>query len=830
MNPPDAYKDEAQHGDDQSRGEGQRVEISTNPILKENGSFSGAVHAGTEVAELHSRYLLDSLNEAIMVIDRDRRVVDVNSTLLAGVGLTREDVVGRTCHEITHGRDQRCDQCGEVCLLDDVFRRGKALSVRHRLASADGTRAWVDVLMSPVLDSSGEVVFAIEAARDASEIMAVAEALRQRTREQGERVKELKCLYGIASVEAASDVSPQNVACSAIELLQKAWQYPEVTCVRMTLGDKEYCTENFQETKWNHTAELISDGRALGSLYVGYVGERPEADEGPFLGEKRHLLEAAAALLAGIVARLELATKARELDERYLRVLETAQEGVLIADVDTKRLKYANPAMHDMLSYEPGGLHDLSVPDVHTSKDLDRVLETFAAQARGEIMLAENIPFLRKDGTVILADVKTTPMVLDGSMCNIAFVTGASRRAEADAQLRRRLKFEQIISRASTEFINLRADQLDGSVTRTLATAGRFFCFDSCHARVFKADSDRVERSYDWSADTERPEAGGFGDIAWMSFGWVRAMMLEFNPVTISSLADLPPQADDLRAALESGHVRSAVAIPIMLDGDVVGTMSAATFDTEREWRSEPVSLLTTLGELIISARQREGARTGLGDTLEKQRRALDSTVRALSSLTELRDPYTAGHQRRVAEFSRAIALKMGLSAEDAEGVYVSGMLHDIGKMRIPAEILVKAGPVDELEFNVIKTHTRVGHGMLINLEFPWPVAEVALRHHERMDGSGYPDGVQGDDIPMEARIVGLADVVEAMTSYRPYRPALPTEAAVAEIRYKRGVLYDEGVVDAALTLLTMKGFELGESVNNSMTGAASGPRTTTGS
>lgn len=141
----------------------------------------------------------------------------------------------------------------------------------------------------------------------------------------------------------------------------------------------------------------------------------------------------------------------------------------------------------------------------------------------------------------------------------------------------------------------------------------------------------------------------------------------------------------------------------------------------------------------------------------------------------------------------------------------MAAMLHDIAKMHVPAEILIKPGPVDDLEFDIIRTHTQVGYDMLKDIDFPWPVAEVALKHHERMDGSGYPLGLKGDDIPLEARIVAVADVVEAMSSYRPFRPALPIEAAIKEITLKRGVLYCPSVVDAALDLLTKKGFVFAE-------------------
>jgi putative nucleotidyltransferase with HDIG domain len=178
-------------------------------------------------------------------------------------------------------------------------------------------------------------------------------------------------------------------------------------------------------------------------------------------------------------------------------------------------------------------------------------------------------------------------------------------------------------------------------------------------------------------------------------------------------------------------------------------------------------------------------------------------------SAVETRDPYTAGHQIRSANLARTIATEMGLSQEKIEGIRMAGSIHDIGKLSIPAEILSKPTKLSEIEFSLIKEHARQGYEMLKNVESPWPLAEIVYQHHERMDGSGYPRNLKGNDILIEARILNVADVVEAMASHRPYRPALGIDAALEEIEKNRGILYDKTVVDVCLTLFRKKGFQL---------------------
>jgi PAS domain S-box-containing protein len=198
-----------------------------------------------------------------------------------------------------------------------------------------------------------------------------------------------------------------------------------------------------------------------------------------------------------------------------------------------------------------------------------------------------------------------------------------------------------------------------------------------------------------------------------------------------------------------------------------------------------------------------------LSTALARQRRALEGTVRTLGRAIELRDPYTAGHQRRVAILADAIAARLGWLGDQALSLHLASEVHDIGKISVPAEILSKPGRLTTTEFALIRTHSSVGHDLLAPTDFGMPVAEIVLQHHERLDGSGYPRGLVGDGILPQARVLAVADVVEAMISHRPYRPALPVETALAEIEEGAGRRYDAEAAAACRGLLDDGGVEL---------------------
>ncbi|MFH2121817.1 MAG: PocR ligand-binding domain-containing protein, partial [Pseudomonadota bacterium] len=244
----------------------------------------------------------------------------------------------------------------------------------------------------------------------------------------------------------------------------------------------------------------------------------------------------------------------------------------------------------------------------------------------------------------------------------------------------------------------------------------------------------------------------------------------------------------ELRVLSKSGEylVGEFTSTPLMEKGKVKGEFGIARDITERKQAEEK-----------------------LKDTLESLRKAVNTTIQVMVAAVETRDPYTAGHQIRSANLARAIATEMGLPQEKIDAIRMAGSIHDIGKLSIPAEILSKPTKLSEIEFSLIKEHARRGFEMLKDVESLWPLAEIVHQHHERMDGSGYPGNLKGDAILIEARILAVADVAEAMASHRPYRPGMGIDAALNEIEKNRGILYDNAVADACLRLFREKGFQL---------------------
>lgn len=322
----------------------------------------------------------------------------------------------------------------------------------------------------------------------------------------------------------------------------------------------------------------------------------------------------------------------KESEARYRTLYQTAAEGIVITDVETKQFKYLNPAICKMLGYTEAELMEKGIRGIHPEDSLEFVISEYEAKARGEKTLSLDIPCLRKDGAVIYVDINTAVALIDGRKCTTSFFTDVTQR--------------KLI------------------------------------------EEERVQN-------------------------------------------------------------------------------------------------------------------------LEKLAKAVEGSINAIAFMSETRDPYTAGHQQRVAKLAVAIAKEMCLSQEQVETIRVAGILHDVGKMQVPAEILSKPGKLSQIEMGLVKVHPRVGREILKMIDMPWPACPIVLQHHERLDGSGYPDGLSGEKIVLGARILAVADVVEAMASHRPYRPALGIDKALEEISQNRGTLYDADVVDACLRLFREKGFKL---------------------
>jgi PAS domain S-box-containing protein len=268
-------------------------------------------------------------------------------------------------------------------------------------------------------------------------------------------------------------------------------------------------------------------------------------------------------------------------------------------------------------------------------------------------------------------------------------------------------------------------------------------------------------------------------------------------------MQSLPCRPCPAQRALVTGTPHSETVARRNAAGNTLGWLEVYSFP----WRNPAGKIIGVINYLrdITYRLQIEEERE---DSLKKVQQTLDGTVTALASLSEKRDPYTAGHQQRVAQLACAIAHELKLPSNIIEGLKVIGSLHDIGKMTIPAELLCKPHQLNEYEFNIIKVHPKNAYDILKDIEFPWPVAQAVFQHHERLDGSGYPLGTSGKDIILEARILAVADVTEAITSHRPYRPALGLEKALEEISKNSGLLYDQDIVAACLALFKNRSFD----------------------
>jgi len=257
----------------------------------------------------------------------------------------------------------------------------------------------------------------------------------------------------------------------------------------------------------------------------------------------------------------------------------------------------------------------------------------------------------------------------------------------------------------------------------------------------------------------------------------------------------------------------SSIALPLKSNGDVFGALSIydnnpGTFDKSETRRL--MGLTNDLAYGIIALRTRI-ERIQAGEQIElhldKLQKALSGTIEVVASTVEVRDPYTAGHQRRVATLARAMAELLELSDSQIEGIFMAGVVHDLGKIYVPAEILSKPSRLNDIEFNLIRTHSQVGYDLLKSIDFPWPIAQIVYQHHERLNGSGYPQGLDDEQILVEAKILSVADVVEAMASHRPYRPARGIDSALEHIQEEKGNLYDSSAVDSCINLFSNKGF-----------------------
>jgi PAS domain S-box-containing protein/putative nucleotidyltransferase with HDIG domain len=525
------------------------------------------------------------------------------------------------------------------------------------------------------------------------------------------------------------------------------------------------------------------------------------------------------ALERDIAERKRAEEEIRRLKEFNEGIVQSMAEGIAVEDADGY-FTFVNPAAATLLGYTPEellGQHWTAIipPDQHPI-----VQAADERRARGETDRYE-LQLIRKDGTRVPVLVSGSPRFEEGRFAGtLAVFTDITERKRTERLLRalneaalameRALTHEEIFAAVAEEF-------------KKLGFSCMLFPTDESQKRLFprylsyedgalKAVEKLVGlKAEDFSIPIKNVDL--YKEVVWekkaVFVGNAEEVMRQLLP---------DPAKKFIGQIVRTLKVPKSISVPLIVEDKVIGVLSVQSDDLTEDdipaitafanqmaaaWRKARL-----MQELKRSLAEVKRAQEELQQSYVKLQRTLEGTVHTLVSAIEMRDPYTAGHQRRVTQLACAIAKEMGLPQEQIEGLRMAGLIHDLGKITVPAEILSRPGPLSDLEYSIIKAHAQIGHDILKTTEFPCPVAQIVLQHHERMDGSGYPQGLLGEEIILEARILGVADVVEAMASHRPYRPARGLDKALEEISQNNGVLYDPEVVDACLKLFTEKGFE----------------------
>ena len=449
----------------------------------------------------------------------------------------------------------------------------------------------------------------------------------------------------------------------------------------------------------------------------------------------------------------------RESERQLREIFDGALDGIVVADSDSRKILAANSAICSMLGYAHAQILDLSVPDIHPEQGMPRVVEHFNRMLRGDLQVAIDMPVMRKDGSVFSADIKAASIRFGGK----GAVLGTFR------DVTERKRSEQLLIEAEAQFRGLVEQSIAGIY---IVQDGKFAYVNPHYAEIF-----------------------GYG---------AADELIGRDVLSIVTEKDRDTMAENIRRRMD-GEIEAIKYdfVGLRKDGSVIDVGAHGVRATHRG-RPAVIGMVQDISE-------KKRAEDEVKRYVAQIETAFMSTVKVATTLGEMRDPYTAGHQRRVAEIAVAIGAELGFDVRRQEGLRVAGYLHDIGKISIPAEILSKPGKLSSIEFQLIQAHPQLGYDVLKDLEFPWPVASVALQHHERVDGSGYPRGLKGKGIILEARIIAVADVMEAMSSHRPYRPGLGIDRALAEIERRRGSAYDSDVADACLKLFREKGYTIPE-------------------
>lgn len=557
--------------------------------------------------------------------------------------------------------------------------------------------------------------------------------------------------------------------------------------------------------KYSESHEEISAG---GKLYVskGYAVR----DDAGILRYSLHVLN-------DITEQRQTEKSLRASEAQLRTVVENLIEGVAVSALDGQLLHFNRAAqqMHGFTTPEECLRHLTEFPDTFELSAMDGTLWTVDQWPLARILRGEDLRDLEVQvrntkagwrkifsfGGTLVRDANGQPLMA------VVTISDITVRKQVELHLTRLNRMYRTISRCNKVLVHATDElELTREMCRALVEEGDFRA-----AWVGYAETGAAKRILPVAVvGTEQ------SDIAAMNLTWedneygrgpTGTAIRTGNAIVTQDILNDPLWASWRKQAIQRNYI-AAAAFPLKVNGQVLGSLDI--YSAEKDvFAPDMIELLTELAGDLTFGIENLRARAERMGILEKLEHSLDSAVTAIAATVEMRDPYTAGHQRRVAQLAVAIAKEMELDESIVEGLRMAGIVHDIGKIHVPAEILSNPGKLTDAEFEIIKTHPQAGYEILKGIDFPWPVAEIVYQHHEKLDGSGYPRKLKDEELLLEARILTVADVVEAMASHRPYRPGFGIFPALQEISRQKGKLFDAKVVEACQRLFMEKNYEL---------------------
>lgn len=739
---------------------------------------------------------LDSIPDPIFIHDAEYRIIRANRSYRDKTGLGLQEIIGKVYWRIF----PNLDAPPEGCRVSLALKEGRSEEIKLPSGEVYLTH------YRPILDKKGDYHYSLHIMEDVTEVSLI----REEQRKLSLALEQLS--ESVLILDVGGEIRYANRA------FYNLFGYSEAEI----LGRKIEMLNVSEQEDFKQPIQILNKLRKHGSTKQKVLRLAKDNTQIPVLLTASSFYDTKGMLVGYVGSYFDL----REIEETksnnilLKKLINYSTDAIEVVDPITYAILDVNKAACDTLGYSREEMLLMSVHDIDPDVDADlekKVAESL--QKHGEITFESR--HQRKDGSIFPVEVSLKQAQIDKKIYVISIVRDITERKAREKLLLQSTRAQQALSACNAALIHAVDENLllegvcrsivDGS-KYALAWISYSLCeSDGLSSVVACADSTvrslELDKSSYPCAMLQKCESCVPGLLEKISF----------LTKDIKDESECSAWRDYARQNGLGSHIR----LPLIdVEGKTFGHLNISSKDQDVFSDEETLLLENLAGDLsygIISLRtkkERDHYQLQHLKSVEELKSSLISTVQAIGTTAEKRDPYTAGHQTRVALLSVAIANKLGLDMDVIEGLKLGASIHDIGKIYVPSEILTRPGRLTHAEFEIIKSHPEVGYDIIKDIKFPWPVAEMVLQHHERMDGSGYPKGLRGDEIILESRIVAVADVIEAIAAHRPYRAGHGIDIALDEIEKNKGQLYDVRVADACLDLFKKDGYQLS---NNEM-------------